>query len=103
MRIKSYNKPSESFSNDDGDGSKNFKKTIGLISKTTTLQVQHIFLYISLLSLHDYGEKIPNFPIYGGRKEATTNFSFSFKTCVWSPRNQLPGNSPTFDISSNLK
>ena len=69
-----------SFSTDDGDGSENFKKAIGLISKTTTLHVQHTFLYISLPSLHDYGVKIPNFTFYGGRKQATTNFSFSFKT-----------------------
>ena len=32
----------------DADGNKNFKKTIGLISKTTTLHVHHAFLYISL-------------------------------------------------------
>ena len=31
----------------------NVKKTIGLMSKTTTLHVHHAFLYISLLSLHD--------------------------------------------------
>ena len=69
-----------SFSNDVGDGSKNFKKAIGLISKTATLLVQHTFLDISLPSLHDYGVKIPNLTFYGGRKQATTNFSFSFKT-----------------------
>ena len=81
--------------------SENVKK--GLISKTTTLHVHHAFLYISLPSPHDYGVKIPNFTFYGGRKQATTNFSFSFKTWVWSPRNQLQGNSPTYDISSNLE
>ena len=49
MRMKSYKKPSVaiiivgSFSNDDGDGSKNFKKAIGLISKTETLHVQQTF------------------------------------------------------------
>ena len=31
----------------------NVKKTIGLMSKTTTLHVHHAFLYISLLSLHN--------------------------------------------------
>ena len=30
------------------DGNENVKKTIGLISKTTTLHVHHAFLYISL-------------------------------------------------------
>ena len=69
-----------SFRNDDGDGSENVKKVIGLISKTTTLHVHHAFLYISLPSLHHYGVKMPNFTFYGGRKQAKTNFSFSFKT-----------------------
>ena len=69
-----------SFSNYNGDGSENVEKAIGLISKTTTLHVQDTFLYISLASLHDYGVKIPNLTFYGGRKQAITNFSFSFKT-----------------------
>ena len=48
------------------------------MSKTTTLYVHHSFLYISLLSLHDYEGKMPNFTFYGGRKEGTVKFSFSF-------------------------
>ena len=32
----------------DADGNENVTKTIGLISKTTTLHVHHAFLYISL-------------------------------------------------------
>ena len=52
-----------SFSNYDGD--ENDKKAIGLLSKTTTLHVQHAFLYISLLSLHDYDLKMPSFTCYG--------------------------------------
>ena len=67
-----------SFSNDDGDGSENVKKAIGLLSKTTTLHVHHPFLYISLPPLQDYNVKMPNFTFYGERKQATTNFSFSF-------------------------
>ena len=40
--------------NDDGDGNEDVKKAIGLLfSKTTTLQVHHAFLYISLPSLHE--------------------------------------------------
>ena len=40
--------------NYDGDGKENVKKkTIGLMSKTTTLHVHHAFLYISLPSLHN--------------------------------------------------
>ena len=67
-----------SFSNDDGDGNENVKKAIGLLSKTTSLHVHHAFLYISLPLLHDYDLKMPSFTFYGGRKQATTNFSFSF-------------------------
>ena len=67
-----------SFSNDDGDGNENVKKAIGLLSKTTSLHVPHAFLYISLPLLHDYDVKMPSFTFYGGRKQATTKFSFSF-------------------------
>ena len=48
---------------DDGDGNGNTTKAIGLISKTTILHVHHAFLYISLLSLHDYDVKMPNFTL----------------------------------------
>ena len=44
----------------------------------STLYVFHVFLYISLPSMHDYDVKMPNFTFFGGRKQATTNFSFSF-------------------------
>ena len=67
-----------SFNNDDGDGNEKVKKAIGLLSKTTSLHVHHAFLYISLPLLHDYDVKMPSFTFYGGRKQATTNFSFSF-------------------------
>ena len=62
----------------DADDNKNVKKTIGLISKTTTSHVHHNFLYISFPFLHDYDVKMPNFAFYGGRKQATTKFYFSF-------------------------
>ena len=43
-----------SFSNDDGDENvKKKKKSIVLITKTTTLHVCYTFWYISLPSLHD--------------------------------------------------
>ena len=45
--------------NYDCDGNENVKKTIGLISKTTTLHVHHDFLYISLSFLHKYDVKWP--------------------------------------------
>ena len=66
-----------SFSNDDGDGSEDVKKAIGLLRKTTSLHVLHAFLYISLPSLHDYDVKMPNCKFYAGRKQATTNLFFS--------------------------
>ena len=40
-------------------GNKNIKKTIGLISKTTTLHVHHAFLCIFCPFWHDYHVKIP--------------------------------------------
>ena len=43
-----------------GDGKENVKKAIGLMSKTTILHVHHAFLYISLLSLHNYDVKWSN-------------------------------------------
>ena len=69
-----------SFSNDDDDGTATTaqKKGMGLLSKTTILHMHHSFLYISLPSLLDYDVKMPDFTLFGGRKEATTNFSFSF-------------------------
>ena len=39
----------------------NGKKAIGLVNKTTSLHVHHAFLYISLLSLHNYDVNKPNF------------------------------------------
>ena len=62
----------------DADDNENVKKTIGLISKTTTSHVHHTFLYISFPFLHDYDVKVPNFAFYGGRKQATTKFYFRF-------------------------
>ena len=40
--------------------------------------MHHAFLYISLRSLHDYDGKMPNFTFYGGRKQVTAKFCFSF-------------------------
>ena len=54
------------------------KKTIGFISKTTTLQVLQVFLHISLPFWQYYDVKIPNFVFYGERKQATTKFYFAF-------------------------
>ena len=67
-----------SFSNNNSDSNKNIKTAIGLLSKKTSLHVHHTFLYISLPLRHDYDLKMPNFTFYGGRKQATRKFSFSF-------------------------
>ena len=67
-----------SFSNDVGDGNENVKTARDFLSKTTCLHVHNAVLYIFLPLLHDYDVKIPNFTFYGGRKQGTTKFSFSF-------------------------
>ena len=46
------------------------QKTIGLMSKTTTLHVQHAFLYIFLPSLHNYDVKWPNFKFFWRKRTA---------------------------------
>ena len=61
----------------DADGNENVKKTIGLISKTTTLHVHHAFCTFLCPFLHDCDVKMPNFAFYGGRKQATTKFSLT--------------------------
>ena len=48
------------------------------VAKTTPLHVDHAFLYISLPSLHGYDGKMASVTFYGGRKQATAEFSFSF-------------------------
>ena len=53
----------------DADGNENVKKTIGLISKTTTLHVHHTFCTFLCPFLHDCDVKMPNFGFYGGRKQ----------------------------------
>ena len=60
------------------DDNQNVKKTIGLISKTTTSHVHHSLLYISFPFLHDYDVKMPNFTFYGGRKQINDEMLFLF-------------------------
>ena len=67
------------------------------MSKTTTSHVQHAFLYISFLFLHVYDVKMPNFAVYGGRKQAMTKFYFSIWAWLWSLEIQLLEGLPTFD------
>ena len=63
---------------DRNENVKTNKQTIGLEGKTTTLQVHHTFLYISLPFLHDYDVKLPNLTFHGGRQQDTSKFYFSF-------------------------
>ena len=76
-----------SLSNDDGDGNKNGKKAIGLISKTTTLHVHHAFLYISLPSSHEHNVEVPNFKFCRGRENDLVNFSSQ----NWRGKCSFPG------------
>ena len=89
-----------SFPNDDGDGNENIKTAM---AKQQVWNVHNAFLYTSLPLMHDYDVKMPNFAFYGGRKQATIKFSFSFWTWVRSPRNQLQGYLPTLDFFSELE
>ena len=61
----------------DTDVNENVIKTIGLMSKTTTLHVHHTFMYISFPFLPDYDVKMTNLAFNGERKQATTKFYFS--------------------------
>ena len=55
------------------------KKIIGRFNEqNNNFTRAHTFLYISLPFLHDYDLKMPNFAVYGERKQATTKFYFSF-------------------------
>ena len=63
---------------DDSDGKDNSKTAIGLLSKTTSLHVDHAFLFISLPLLHDYDVKMPNSTFYGRCKQEATKFSSYF-------------------------
>ena len=64
-------------------------------------RASRFFVHFFAVTVHYYDVKMPNFTFYGGRKQATTKFYFSFLTFVPSPRNQLQGNWPTLDIFSD--
>ena len=53
----------------------NVKHPKGLFSKTTTLDVHHAFLYISLPSPHDYDVKMPNFTCVNKRRQIFLSLS----------------------------
>ena len=89
-----------SLSNNDGDGNEDWKKAIGLISKTATFHVHHDFLHISLPSLHDYNVKPPQFAFCRGRRAQENNFLFLLKLWYslltnytrWNKRDEVWGN-----------
>ena len=67
-----------SFSNHDGDGNENAEKRNGFVKPNNNFaRASRLFVHF-FASLHDYNVKMPDFTLYGGRKQATTNFSFSF-------------------------
>ena len=52
----------------DADGNENVKKTIGFISKTTTLPCTMLFCTFLCPFLHYYDANMPNLAFYGGRR-----------------------------------
>ena len=73
------------------------QKTIGFMSKTTTLHVHQDFSTFLWRPMHDYDVKPPNATLYGGRGHTTTNFPFSISTWIKSWTIHLQEKSPTFD------
>ena len=63
-----------------GNSNENIHKAICLISKTTTLQMQNTFLYISTLSLRDYmyEVKLPSLPFFWRMCTSNSEIFFSF-------------------------
>ena len=61
----------------DADVNENVIKTIGLMSKTTTLHAHHTFMDTSFPFLADYDVKMTNLAFNGERKQATTKSYFS--------------------------
>ena len=92
-----------SLNNDDGDINENGKKKKVYIDKTTTLQVHHAFLYISLPSLHDHNVKIPNFTFGGGLEDKTTTLFFFSWTSIQPARVELQKKLPTLDELNEME
>ena len=68
-----------SCSNDDGEGDSNdsAKERNGFVKQNNNFACASRFFVHFLPSLHDYDVKMPDFTLFGGRKQATTNFCFS--------------------------
>ena len=72
------------------------------MSKTTTLHVHHAFLYISLLSLHNYDVKWPNFKFTWEQERQGDKF---YHLCMNSgavPSLQLQSKFPLFKQQGEL-
>ena len=63
-----------------------------IVAKQQLCTCNHAFLYISLLSLHDYSVKVSNFTFCQGREHKTTTFFFFSWTLIQSFRIQLQKN-----------
>ena len=67
------------FRSDDATATRTSKRAIGLKKQNNNFaRASRFFLYILLPFVHDYGVKMPNLAFYGGHKQATTKFYFSF-------------------------
>ena len=86
-----------SFSNDDGGGNENVKKTIGLLSKTSSLHLDHAFWCISLPLLRDHDVKIPNFYVLRRTQTSDDEIFFLFLNLSAVPKKSTPGRS-AYDI-----
>ena len=65
----------------DGDSNGDFKKTVGLMSKTSTLHNHHAFLDIFFSSLPNYDVKWPNFKATWERERKAINWTIF---AVWA-------------------
>ena len=68
-----------------------------LLGGTTTLDMHHAFLNISLASLHEYDVKMTNFTFCGRREHKATTFFLFFRASIQSFRIQLQEKLPRFD------
>ena len=66
------------------------------MNKTTTLHVHHAFLYISLLSLHNYDVKWPNFKLTWERERQGDKFYHLRLNSDAAPSLQLQPKFPSF-------
>ena len=80
----------------------NVKKTIGLMSKTTTLHVHHAFLYISLLSLHNNDVTWPHFKFTWERERRGDKFYHLCLNLGAAPTLQLQPKFPSFKLQGEF-